>query len=1568
MPKIQILRSFTALRKYLLPVLILTIALMAGCRGCRERDNSFPQAGEVPAAPLVTGTYPEGGDIDIPLNSKISATFNMPMAASEIGTATFSLTRTGGAAVDGTVTYVGLIALFDPTVDLVANTSYSATVNAGIRSVAGNTLAENFTWTFTTGATIDIIRPTVVSTNPVSGAVGVPVNTIVAVPFSEVMDPATINSNTFFLTEAPAASIRAQGSFLPSSVPGGLVSGTVSYLGKTAYFKPESPLKLGTTYTAVINTGAKDVAGNTLAENYVWSFTGVVADTTAPTVISTDPAANLTGVAINTKIAVTFSEMMSIDTITNSTFMVEGLSGTVVYDPLTKIATFKPTTTLTANKLYSATIITAAQDLAGNAIASNYIWTFTTGATVDTTAPTVLATVPAAAATNVSASQQITCTFSEGMESATINGTTFTLTGPGGAVAGTVTYAGTTATFIPTGGLANSTIYSAAVTTGVKDLAGNAMAAIKTWSFTTGAAATTVTSTDPLNGASNVATNKSISATFSGTMDPTTINGTTFTLQGPGGAAIAGAVSYVGTTATFKPSTVLANSTIYTATITTGAKDLAGKAIAAAKTWSFTTGAAPDIIAPTVTSTSPAEGDINVPTNKSITAVFSESMDFATITDTTFTLTAPGGATVGGAVTCAGTTATFKPTVLLGNSGIYTATITTGAKDTAGNAMASVKTWTFTTGLATDSSAPSVTSVDPVDAATVVATNKIITANFSESMDSATITNTTFTVRKLGGALIDGAVTYAGTTATFKPASLLTNSTTYVANITVGVKDLAGNAMATAKTWSFVTGAAPDTVAPTVASTDPLNAATGVATNKSISAAFSESMDSATITTTNFTLRKLGGAFIIGTVTYDSTAKAATFKPTSLLANSTTYVANLTTAVEDLAGNALALDKTWSFTTGAAPDIVAPTVTSTSPADGETDVPTNKSVTALFSESMDSATISNTTFTLTGPSGALVSGMVSYVGTTATFKPAAELGNSKTYTARISTGAKDMAGNAIAAVKTWSFTTGALPDTIAPSVVSVDPADAATSVATNKIVTANFSENMDSATITNTTFTVRESGGALIAGAVTHTGTTAAFKPASLLKNSTTYVANITVGVKDLAGNAMATAKTWSFGTSAAPDIVAPTVTSTDPFNTAINVATNKSIIASFSESMNSATITTANFTVRKFGGALIDGTVTYDSTAKAATFKPTSPLANSTTYVANVTTAVEDLAGNELGVLKSWSFTTEAAPDTTAPQITSVYPVNGAKDIGCKEAITATFDEDMDSATIFQTTPKVTFTLTGPGLTPVAGVVTYANKIAKFTSDSDLADNTLFTATIDTQATDLAGNQLAATRVWTFTTGQSEPVLGRAGSFALMASTAISGVAGSVINGDVGVSPAGRASITLTATDINGTIYSATDQEIIDAIADLRIAYDTAKAKVTNVVDVTIKDLGGKTFYPGLYKTIDTFDITTGNLTLDAQGNANAIFIFQMPTTLTVATGRQVILSGNAKASNIYWQVGSSATLNTTSIFKGNILANISITVNGSSNVEGRLLAAAGTAGSGAVVFNESTITIPAP
>jgi hypothetical protein len=191
--------------------------------------------------------------------------------------------------------------------------------------------------------------------------------------------------------------------------------------------------------------------------------------------------------------------------------------------------------------------------------------------------------------TGVARNKVIAFTFSESMDPATINNLTFTLKQGETLVPGTVTYSGKTATFTPTNTLAASTLYTATITTGAKSTIGNSLAENAVWSFTTGASmATTLTDKNPANNLTGVPRNKVIAFTFSETMDPLTINALTFTLK-QGATAVAGTVTYSGTTASFTPTNVLAAGTVYTATVTTGAKSLTGNSLAVNAVWSFTT-------------------------------------------------------------------------------------------------------------------------------------------------------------------------------------------------------------------------------------------------------------------------------------------------------------------------------------------------------------------------------------------------------------------------------------------------------------------------------------------------------------------------------------------------------------------------------------------------------------------------------------------------------------------------------------------------------------------------------------------------------------------------------------------------------------------------------------------------------------------------------------------------------------------------------------------------------------------------------------------------------------------
>jgi hypothetical protein len=659
-------------------------------------------------APTVSSTVPLNAATGVAINSAMSATFSEAMDSLTITTTTFTL-KQGTTSVSGAVTYSGFTATFKPTANLAASTTYTATITTGAKDLAGNGLASNYVWSFTTGATPDTTPPTVISTVPLNAATGVAINSAMSATFSEAMDPSSILSGTRAEPDPPT--IPTTNTFVLHKGTT-FVSGAVTYSGFTATFKPTDNLDSSTVYTATITTRAQDLAGNALVANYVWSFTTSAApDTTPPTVSATINDNGETGVPINTKVGATFSEAMNPLTITTTTFTLKYgttmVSGTVDYSGVN--AVFTPTSNLAPNTLYTATImggVNGVKDLAGNVMASNYVWSWTTAATPDTTVPTVISTIPVDAATGVAINSAMSATFSEAMDPLTITTVTFTLKQGTTSVSGTVTYSLVTAVFTPLANLASSTVYTATITTGAKDLAGNAMASNYVWSFTTGAAADTtaptVISTVNDDGATNVATNTRIAATFSEAMNPLTITTVTFTLK-QGTTPVSGTVTYSGVTAVFAPTSTLASNTEYTITITTGVKDLAGNAMASNYVWSWTTGAAPDTAAPTVSATVPLNAASSVSINSAMTATFSEAMNPLTITTSTFALK-HGATAVSGTVTYVGLKATFRPAANLAPATVYTATITTGAKDLAGNALATNHVWSFTTSAETNPS------------------------------------------------------------------------------------------------------------------------------------------------------------------------------------------------------------------------------------------------------------------------------------------------------------------------------------------------------------------------------------------------------------------------------------------------------------------------------------------------------------------------------------------------------------------------------------------------------------------------------------------------------------------------------------------------------------------------------------------------------------------------------------------------------------------------------------------------------------------------------------------------
>jgi uncharacterized repeat protein (TIGR01451 family) len=200
---------------------------------------------------------------------------------------------------------------------------------------------------------------------------------------------------------------------------------------------------------------------------------------------------------------------------------------------------------------------------------------------------------------------------------------------------------------------------------------------------------------------------------------------------------------------------------------------------------------------------------------------------------------------------------------------------------------------------------------------------------------------------------------------------------------------------------------------------------------------------------------------------------------------------------------------------------------------------------------------------------------------------------------------------------------------------------------------------------------------------------------------------------------------------------------------------------------------------------------------------------------------------------------------------------------------------------------------------------------------------------------------------------------LGTAANFAVLAGSTVTSTGPTIINGDLGLSP-GTSVTGFPPGQVNGTIHAA-DSVAAQAQADLTSAYGDAAARP--VTATVAAELGGTTETPGTYNSAaGTFGIT-GTLTLDAQGNPDAVFIFQAASTLITAAASNVNLINGARASNVFWVVGSSATLGTNSALQGNILALTSITVTTGTTINGRALAR-----NGAVTLDTNTITAPIP
>ncbi len=993
-----------------------------------------------------------------------------------------------------------------------------------------------------------------------------------------------------------------------------------------------------------------------------------------------------------------------------------------------------------------------------------------------------------------------------------------------------------------------------------------------------------------------------------------------------------------------------------------------------------TTGLCPEVIL-----TNPANAATNVITNTQITATFNRAMVPASVNGETFSVK-QGETPVSGIVTYADKVATFTPTKPLDSNKLYTGTVTKKVKDPDGNFPIKNYVWNFTTG-----NVPRVIATDPIIAASSVPLNKIITATFSTAMNPLTINTATFLVNQ-GTTPITGTVSYTGTTATFTPTSPLADNTVYTGTITIEAKDVAGNAMASHYKWSFSTSQSLYTI---IVSSNPAvggSASGGGSFNKdtqitvvaapSTGYTFTNWTEGATVVSTNASYavtvtsnRTLVANFTVNTFTLNVNAVNGTV---TKVPNQTTF--NYGTSVLLTATPAAG----YSFTgwtgdaTGTSNSL---TITMNS----------NKNITANF------ALTPADTYTLN---------VTSSLGGTAVKNPnqaGYANGTSVQVTATPNTGYSfsGWSGDATGTTNPLPVTMNSDKNIVANFTLTPVITYSLTVIANNGVVVKNPNQaNYNQGSTVQLTATPN-SGYTFTGWSGDATGTT---NPLTVTMNSNKNITAIftLIPASTYTLNVTAVNGTVEKNPSQATYLAGTNVQLTATPNSGYSF-TGWSGDATGSENpllvqMNSNKNITAIFTLTP--------TITYtlNVTAVNGTIvkNPNQPNYNQGTTVQLTATPnngyiFSGWSGDASGTNNPLTVTMNSNKNITANFTlipASTYTLNAT-------AINGSVTKNPNSPTyasgsIIQltATPNTGYTFTSwggdaTGSTNPLNVTMNANKeiVANFSIitytllvisvngdvvknpeqiEYNYGENVELTATANSGYTfdSWSGDATGSTNPITVLMDKNKNVtanyvvappsgpvgidLGSAGNFAILAGSGISNTGVStMINGDVGSFPTATINGLLPG-NVNGTLFSSADPIVGLAKNDLTTAFNEAQARSLDAISLP-GQIGGLTLAPGLYVNSTTSGISgtgpNGILTLDAGGNANAVWIFKVGSTFITDAGTSIVLAGGAQAKNIYWSVGTSATLGTNSIFYGNILADQAITLTTGATLTGRAL-----------------------
>jgi hypothetical protein len=1283
----------------------------------------------VTTGPSVTFVDPPNNTFGVGVNVTPHLTFNEPVNELTVPPALNLYYENFNIVVPATVTVSAdrLSATLTPSAQLLPNTLYYLYL-CGYTDIAGNNNASCSNTYFFTGTSGDSTATTVSSITPSDTQTGVPLNVQITVVMNDDIDPTSVSNSSITVK---------QGS---TNIPGTV---TLASDGITLTFVPTSALTASKLYNVTVG-GFKDIEGNAVTAFNSSFTTGTTGYGNGSfTLVSTNPANTATGVAVNSTVKFTMSNLINAAAVNDNTVYVyinatnQVVAGT--YSVNGAAVTFTPLTQYPGNTVMHM-YINGLTDAAGN-LGYGDGGTFTTANTADTTAPTVTIS-PANGVTNVGLNTQIVLTFSKSINGSTITPNTLALFNGDIALGYNYTISRDSRTILVNyngAALPSGATITISLTSGIQDLSGNALANINSQFTLTTALSNTapyVIAMRPGVGATNVPANTPVTLFTSLPMNAGTVTGALHVIDN--GVLVSGAVQLFSNAqaiqftpgASFNAGDVIQ---VYLDSSALSASNVPLSSFSA----QFTIAGSPANTAAVEQVTNPFVNATNVPLNTVIQVEYNQALLASTVTCNgnsgsvrlyeyaTNTALTPNCSVSGGLIT-------ITPTSNLVSGSQYQVYVDYASNVTnIDGVIVQAFAYNFIAGTAVDNAAPTIVSQAPTDTATNIGTNTSVAVNFNKAINPVSVTGSTIQLSAGSNNEAPSSISFSPdyTRVSIVPQAPLPPSTQMTVAIS-GVTSEAGKPVAT-KTTHFTTAAQPDFTAPYVVSSSVLNGQTNVPVNSVFSMQFSKPMDIGSFNAADVNV--YGGNYPSGVpaaVSWSADQTAIFIVPNGVLQVGIHYCLE-SFYMTDLSGNPeqnFNICFTASFTSNTNP----PTVVNTSPENTETLVPVNAPVQVLFSEPIQPTSIGLITLK-TGANSVAVTQTFTDGNQLLTLTPTATLAANTSYTLTI-TGVKDTAGNTMVGTVTNTFTTGPTFDLVGPSVTVADPAPSTTGVGTNVTPRIVFSKRLNPLSVVSSSNELYNNGSVELYDNATNEYVpatvsmsadrlTAILTPSSPLQPNTSYQIYVNYGARyyDVAGN-VGNYYNSGFVTGSGSDTGATTVTTLSPANSQTGVPINTQVVAVMSDDIDPTTVTNSSITLKQ-GSTNIPGTVTLASDGVTLTFMPNSVLPASALLYNVSVSGFRDTEGNAVTTFNS-SFTTGTTGYGNGSfTLVSTSPANNATGVSVTSPVTFTMSNLINAASV---NPNTVYVYVNATNEVVAGSYSVSGAAVTFTPQSKYPASTL--------------------------------------------------------------------------------------------------------------------------------------------------------------------------------------------------------------------------------------------------